>query len=90
MVALLRRRRVGDQQKRGNTEDAGERASQARSRPRRYRVRVPAGLPEDLGQRVAELHAAAVMATTARPQTPSRDNEEGTSDGRGARTKEQD
>ena len=90
MVALLRRRRVVDQQKRGNTEDAGERASQARGKPRRYRVHVASGLPEDIGQRVAELHAAAVLATTAGPQTPSRDNEEGTSDGRGARTEEED
>ena len=79
-----------EQQKRGNAEDTGEEAAHAHGKPRRYRVRVPGGLPEDIGQRVAELHAAAVMATNAGPQTPSRDDEEGASDGRRAGTEEED
>ena len=79
-----------EQRKRGNAEDAGEQAPRARGKPRRYRVRVPAGLPEDIGQRVAELHAAAVLATTAGSQPPPQDDEEGTGDGRRAGTEEED
>ena len=79
-----------EQQKRGNAERAGEREPHARGKPRRYRVRVPGGLPEDIRQRVAELHAAAVMATNAGPQSPSRDDEEGASNGRRAGTEEED
>ena len=76
MVAELRGRWAVGQQKRG--------------KPRRYRICVLGGLPDDIGQRVAELHAAAVLATTARPRPPSRDDQEGTSNGRRARTEEED
>ena len=58
-------------------------------RPRRYQVRTRGTVPDDLGLRVTELHAAALALASASPPLPPRKRETSGAAGDDAGTEEE-